>query len=182
MSYLKSLSDNIKSEKDLYIFTKQERVIRRTLGLQHLHKQMSDIIRSHVSEERKSNVKAQMTNWFLHQEYGNIITQVCEQIIGIASSLSDRKLKYTTYDCWGAIYKSNDYTVTHTHWPALWSWCYYIQVPENSPPLVFPQAKLKVFPKKDEVIIFPGHVQHEVPKCTDMQGERIILAGNIYLS
>ena len=43
------------------------------------------------------------------------------------------------------------------------------------------EAKLKVFPKPDEIVIFPGHVTHEVPKAIDMIGERIILAGNIYL-
>jgi hypothetical protein len=54
-------------------------------------------------------------------------------------------------------------------------------VPENAPPLYFREAKLKVFPKPDEIVIFPGHVTHEVPKANEMIGERIILAGNIYL-
>ena len=54
-------------------------------------------------------------------------------------------------------------------------------MPNNAPPLYFPQAKLKVFPKTDELIMFPGHVIHEVPKAIDMTGERIVLAGNIYL-
>jgi hypothetical protein len=29
--------------------------------------------------------------------------------------------------------------------------------------------------------MFPGQVIHEVPKAIDMIGERIVLAGNIYL-
>jgi len=40
---------------------------------------------------------------------------------------------------------------------------------------------LEVYPKPDEIVIFPGHVIHEVPKASDMTEERIILAGNIYL-
>ena len=58
---------------------------------------------------------------------------------------------------------------------------YYIQVPNNAPPLYFREAKLVVNPKPDEIVIFPGHVTHEVPKASEMTEERIILAGNIYL-
>ena len=70
---LKSLSDNIKSESEFYTFVKLERVIRRPLSLHHLHKDMADIIRSHKHEEaRMSNVKAWMTNWFLHKQYESV--------------------------------------------------------------------------------------------------------------
>jgi hypothetical protein len=54
-------------------------------------------------------------------------------------------------------------------------------MPNNAPPLYFDEAKFKVYPKPDEIILFPGHVIHEVPKAIDMIGERIVLAGNIYL-
>ena len=66
---LKELSQNLQTEDEFHTFVKKERVIRRTLGFQHLHKQMSDIIRSHkYEEERKSNVQAYMTNYFLHKQ------------------------------------------------------------------------------------------------------------------
>ena len=183
---LKSLSDNIKSESEFYTFVKLERVIRRPLSLHHLHKDMADIIRSHKHEEaRKSNVKAWMTNWFLHKQYKSI-NEVCNQAIHIVKSVTKNDQKGTlenffTFDCWGAIYEQYHHTKPHTHGPALWSWVYYIQVPDNAPPLHFREAKLSVHPKSDEIIIFPGHVTHEVPKANEMIGERIILAGNIYL-
>ena len=183
---LKSLSDNLKSEDEFHTFVKSERVIRRTLSLQHFSQEMSDIIRSHKHEEaRKSNVKAYMTDWFLHKKYP-IINDVCNRAIEIVKSVTLRDQKGTlenffTFDCWGAIYNQHDFTKPHTHGPALWSWCYYIQVPNNAPPLYFREAKLVVNPKPDEIVIFPGHVTHEVPKASDMTEERIILAGNIYL-
>ena len=186
MSFLKSLSDNIQSEQDFHIFKKKERVIRRTLGFQHLHKQMSDIIRSHkYEEERKSNVQAYMTDWFLHQKY-SIINDVCNSAIDVIKSLQVKDQKgsldqFFPFDCWGAIYNLDDFTKPHTHGPALWSWVYYIQVPNNAPPLYFREADLRVFPKQDELIMFPGHVLHEVPIAEGMVDERIILAGNIYL-
>ena len=183
---LKDLANNIQKESEFHTFVKSERVIRRPLSLHHLHKDMADIIRSHKHEEaRMSNVKAWMTNWFLHKQYESV-NEVCNQAIDIVKSVTknDQKgqlEKYFTFDCWGAIYDNKHYTQPHTHGPALWSWCYYIQIPDNAPPLYFREAKLKVFPKPDEIIIFPGHVIHEVPKASDMNEERIILAGNIYL-
>jgi len=183
---LKNLSDNLLSESEYHTFVKRERVIRRTLSLQQYNGQMSDIIRSHKYEEaRKSNVQAYMTDWFLHKKYP-IIQTVCDAAIDIVKNVQvkDQKGvldKYFTFDCWGAIYSVDDYTKPHTHGPALWSWVYYIQVPNNAPPLYFSEANLRIHPKPNEIILFPGHVLHEVPTAVDMSEERIVLAGNIYL-
>ena len=183
---LKDLANNIQKESEFHTFVKSERVIRRPLSLHHLHKDMADIIRSHkYEEERKSNVQAYMTNYFLHYQY-SIINKVCNKAMDIVKSLQVKDQKGTldkffTHDCWGAIYNESDFTKPHTHGPALYSWCYYIQVPNNAPPLYFREAKLKVHPKPDELVIFPGHVTHEVSHAIDMSEERIVLAGNIYL-
>ena len=183
---LKNLANNLRTEDEFHTFVKKERVMRRPLSLHHLHKDMVNIIRSHkYEEERKSNVQAYMTNYFLHKQH-SIVNEVANKAIGIIQSIQVKDQKGTldkffTFDCWGAIYNESDFTKPHTHGPALWSWVYYIQVPNNAPPLVFPQAKFKVYPKPDEIILFPGHVTHEVPKAVAMTGERIVLAGNIYL-
>ena len=183
---LKELSNNLQTEDEFHTFTKKERVIRRQLSLHHLHKELINVIRSQEdTQQRKTNVKAFMTDWYLHQ-MNSYVNEVCNSAIDIVKSLQVKDQKGTldkffTYDCWGAVYSENDYTLPHTHGPALWSWVYYIEVPYNAPPLYFPQAKLKVFPKTDELIMFPGQVIHEVPKAIDMIGERIVLAGNIYL-
>ena len=184
---LKNLSNNIQKESELHTFVKSERVIRRQFNLDIRQlEQLAYIIDSHKHEEaRRSNVKAWMTNWFLHKQYP-IVNDVCNKAIEIVKSVTknDQKgtlEKFFTFDCWGAIYEQHQHTLPHTHGPALWSWCYYIQVPDNAPPLYFREAKLKVYPKPNEIVIFPGHVIHEVPKASEMTGERIILAGNIYL-
>ena len=67
---LKELSNNLQTEDEFHTFVKSERVIRRPLSLHHLHKDMADIIRSHKhEEERKSNLKGYITNFFLHKKY-----------------------------------------------------------------------------------------------------------------
>ena len=183
---LKDLANNLRTEDEFHTFVKSERVIRRTLSLQHTHQEMSDIIRSHkYEEERKSNVQAYMTNYFLHHSY-KCVSAVCDSAIDIIQSLQSKDQKGTlnkffTFDCWWAIYNESDFTKPHTHGPALWSWVYYIKVPNNAPPLTFSEAKLRVHPKPDEIVIFPGHVLHEVPHAHGMSDERIVLAGNIYL-
>jgi len=183
---LKELSKNLQAEDEFHTFSKKERVIRRPLSLHHLHKDMADIIRSHKYEEaNKSNVQAYMTNYFLHKQH-SIVNDVCNAAIEIVKSIQVKDQKGTldkffTFDCWGAIYSVDDYTKPHTHGPALWSWVYYIQVPNNAPPLYFSEADLRIHPKPDELILFPGHVLHEVPTAIGMSEERIVLAGNIYL-
>ena len=183
---LKELSNNLQTEDEFHTFVKSERVIRRPLSLHHLHKDMADIIRSHkYEEERKSNVQAYMTNYFLHKQH-SIVNDVCNAAIEIVKSIQVQDQKGTldrffTFDCWGAIYSVDDYTIPHTHGPALWSWVYYIQVPNNAPPLYFSEANLRIHPKPDELILFPCHVLHEVPTAIGMSEERIVLAGNIYL-
>jgi len=183
---LKDLSNNLRTEDEFHTFVKKERVIRRPLSLHHLHRELVNIIRSQEdTQQRKTNVKAYMTDWYLHQ-MNSYVNEVCNSAIDIVKSLQVKDQKGTldkffTFDCWGAIYNESDFTKPHTHGPALWSWVYYIQVPNNAPPLYFPQAKLRVHPKPDEIVIFPGHVIHEVPHAIGMSDERIVLAGNIYL-
>ena len=90
---LKELSNNLRTEDEFHTFVKKERVIRRPLSLHHLHKDMADIIRSHkYEEERKSNVKAFMTNYFLHKQH-SIINDVANKAIGIIQSIQVKDQK-----------------------------------------------------------------------------------------
>ena len=140
---LKKLSDNIQSESELHTFVKYERVIRRQLQMDIRQlEQLAYIIETHKHEEaRRSNVKAWMTNWFLHNDYP-LVNTVCEKAIDIVRTvtLKDQKgtlEKFFTFDCWGAIYEQYHHTKPHTHGPALWSWVYYLQVPDNAPLYIF---------------------------------------------
>ena len=99
--------------------------------------------------------------------------------------------------CWGSIYGKGDYSELHAHVPAMYSWVYYVKVDDNSAPLHFPRKLLgpvkdQSFGWKDETpdsglyyrpksgtgIVFPGWLQHQVPKH-DNDNERIIVVGNV---
>ena len=82
------------------------------------------------------------------------------------------------YDVWGAVYKKGDYTISHDHWPAIWSWTYYVNVTSQCSPLVFTNTDYKVQPVNGLLVIFPGWVKHKVlPQENDH--ERVMVAGNL---
>jgi hypothetical protein len=83
-----------------------------------------------------------------------------------------------TEECWGASYGKGEFTQDHNHWPAIWSWCYYLQVPKGSSPLVFPEAGIMFEPKVGDLVIFSGQAQHSVPPC-ECEDKRVMMAGNI---
>ena len=114
---LKDLANNIQKESEFHTFVKSERVIRRQLKLDIRQlEHLAYIIDSHKHEEaRMSNVKAWMTNWFLHQDYP-LVNTVCEKAIDIVKSVTknDQKgqlEKFFTFDCWGAIYDQYHHTL-----------------------------------------------------------------------
>ena len=57
-------------------------------------------------------------------------------------------------------HSAREEVIEHTHWPFLWSWCYYAKVDKTSPPLIFPEAKQVFEPELGDLIIFPGYVTH----------------------
>ena len=97
------------------------------------------------------------------------MNDVCDSAIDIIKSIQvqDQKgtlNKFFTFDCWASSIEKMILLYLIPTAPALWSWVYYISIPNNAPPLYFDEAKFKVYPKSDEIILFPGHVRHEVQR------------------
>tara|TARA_Y100001963_G_C6724848_1_gene420905 strand:- start:683 stop:1222 length:540 start_codon:yes stop_codon:yes gene_type:complete len=79
---------------------------------------------------------------------------------------------------WVARYNKDQYTLPHGHSPfALYGFVYFIKSPKGASPLVFTTSGKKIKPEEGRVVIFPGNLNHHVPKnkCED----RVIIAGNI---
>ena len=136
-------------------------------------------------QNHNTNVKADMTyHQMWHEKYPgheNFRT-VCSLAIQLAMEHCPEKMrpifKPVVTECWGAIYRQNEFTRPHDHWPAIWSFCYYVQASKNCSPIVFPGAKLSIKPKNGMMILFPGWVEHYVPK-QKTSSERIMIAGNM---
>ena len=142
---------------------------------------LAEIILSKGDEQdRKTNVKANMTKWRLdleHKEVGNLADETIKLAKDIRKGFG-REYEYVTRSCWGAVYTKGDYTDLHAHWPCIYSWCYYVKAPKGSSPLVFPDANIEFTPTEGDLIIFSSLANHKVPPC-DIEEKRIMIAGNI---
>ena len=147
-----------------------------------LNEELVVIIRANGDTQRhKTNVKANMTDWFMQKEHKQFQI-VGDKAIDIARKNSPHDIGMELFDCWGVIYQKDDWTKAHDHWPHPWSFVYYIQCGEFDSPLAFPdgyQGEHHVRPLSGDMVLFPGWLRHKVnPQLAD--NERIVVAGNLH--
>ena len=135
-------------------------------------------------QNNKSNVQAQMTEWIMQDQPG--FKQLADIIKNMARECSlkqfNRDINAEISDMWGMKYKSNEHAISHDHWPALWSFAYYLNAPKDAPGLFFPQMGEQGGERKLEpglLIMFPGHIQHAVRKVI-YKGYRYVVSANVY--
>ena len=168
-------------------------VIRNPIELRQLNLEddirgiLTDIIVDRGDEQNhSSNVKADMTDWFMHHKYKEF-KELSIHAESVAKQMTKDPVAMFTFDCWGAVYRKGEYTKKHSHWGNLWSWCYYLEVPPDAPPFRFEDitemgesepSSFDVYPKENDLLMFPSWVLHSVPK-SESNSERIVVAGNI---
>ena len=131
-------------------------------------------------KRRITVVQADITNLNMHHRYPSF-NRICDIVITYAEKMGSTPIKCRTSDCWGVLYKKNDFAVAHAHWPKIWSWGYYVKVPQGSSPLVFPEGKegnYYVFPQVGDLVIFPAWIKHEVPPSLTEE-DRMLVGGNL---
>jgi len=117
-----------------------------------------------------------MTDWYMHKEntsFSWVARRACEFAQEVCSKLA--KTKFECHESWGVHYKDTNNASPHSHWLYQYAFGYYVKVPEYAP-IVFPNADYEYNPKKGDLIVFPGHITHEVKP---VKGERIMIAGNL---
>ena len=73
--------------------------------------------------KHRSNIKAQMTEWNMQLEAGGEHFQkLVDWVREVSIDSSPVQFIPDCYDCWGAVYRKGEYTQSHDHWPAIWSW------------------------------------------------------------
>ena len=202
MSALEKLSKQVNSH-DLHmnpncqIFVDRFPVIETNVGDTH-HTSWNNSKKGLIShiradgdqQKRKTNVKAYMTGWFMHN-YSSEFAWVCDHAMKIAEKHNPTPIKLEVFDCWGAVYNKGDWTKVHNHWPTVWSFVYYVKACEKCAPLVFDDCPIQdpwyaplstqaycVIPKEGRMIMFPGWVRHSVPEQI-CDHERIVVSGNL---
>jgi len=124
----------------------------------------------------KTNVKADMTNWFMQRKYP-IFNSVGDIAIKFVQEAFPYEIQLELYDIWGVVYKRGNFTRIHDHWPHLWSFSYYVKS-DGTTPIIFPEGRHYFYPKTDDMILFPGILRHSVP-IHESDEERIVVSGNI---
>ena len=136
-------------------------------------------------QERKTNVKAQMTEWNVREsEWYSLCKDIIDNHIFYLSGEID--VRWKIVNIWGASYQKGDWTKYHAHRPCTFSFCYYPKVDiRDSSPLVFPDMQgekkgywYSVKPRTGQLIIFPAYLTHGVPFQKENKG-RVVIAGNI---
>lgn len=128
----------------------------------------------------KTNVKAQMTGWHMHSYSG--FDKLCGIIMKttgvIGSRINDTFLDFKLVNIWGCKYKSNEETISHDHWPNVWSIAYFLYPPKDCSELVFTEFDYVIKPEHGMLVIFPGHYLHQVNK-KPFEGYRYVVSANI---
>lgn len=79
---------------------------------------------------------------------------------------------------WAALYQKNNFTESHKHMPNTYSFVYFVRSEKKHSPLKFDNSLFSFSGKPGDLIIFPSHIWHSVPKQKIMS-QRITLIGNI---
>ena len=198
MSLLKTISSNIIREKE--ITKKKERqfennpwsklfeapfpVIQKEFNDEKLRKRLAQTCRATGDvQKRQTNARASMTDWWMH-ETDSDFKKVCDLAMNLAMDNSPSEVALMPYDCWGVVYNKDDYTISHDHWPQIWSWVYNVECCIFCAPLVIDGCfdghfdADEILPQEGNMIMFPGWIKHTVPEQL-CDHERIVIAGNI---
>ena len=126
-----------------------------------------------------------MSTWNLFREYADDFEDLTCFLSYMSKSYmknhfnKDVSGKFYVSEMWGIVTEPNGLATPHNHWPAVFTFVYYLSLPEKNPPLVFTDSDLKIYPKEGELIFFPSWLKHEVP-VNETSEERVCYAGNIY--
>lgn len=165
---------------DINIIPHPCEVLTITLGIPLKYKQkcIEELYNLGDKQNNKTNVKAIMSSYKIWEE-SRIFDTLINNIGKTLASNKPLKPKtmYSLVDCWGAIYKKDNFTILHQHGLNKFSFIYYLKASSKSAPLEFPLSNYIIQPKDDLLVIFPSFLPHSVPKQIEDE-DRICIAGN----
>ena len=88
-----------------------------------LHSALESIILKTGDEwkGRLTVVQANITNLNMHGRYKEFRT-ISDMVLLYAEKMGSTPIKCKTSDCWGVLYKKNNFATAHAHCPNIWSW------------------------------------------------------------
>ena len=159
----------IKTEAEIGIYTLDNH--------QELNNNLKNIIsdfRKKYPESDTSNVKAWHSHFDTHKKEPKFNILI-DRIMDASRDFIKIKCNLYPLNFWVMEYGKGNYAVKHNHWPATLSGIYYIDVEENSSPIIF-ENDFVIKPKNGMLLLFPSIVNHEVPPS---KGKRIVASINL---
>lgn len=136
------------------------------------------IIEQGDKKDRKTNVKADMTDWNMTSQ--PLFKQITDRVEDVVQewywTRAGVQLLTNVSACWGAVYRKGDFAVPHSHLPDSYSFVYYPKVEAGCSPLMFKGYTYE--PKEGYGIIFPSYLDHMVQPET-LDSIRVVVAGNL---
>ena len=117
-------------------------------------------------------VRGKMSEWHICGKYIDVIKEWAKTLIPPVKGMIPRII-----DAWYARYDYGNHALVHNHGDIYASFVYYVKTPEGSSPIVFPDENETVEAREGNILIFPGHVNHYVPK--NKCDGRVVVAGDI---
>ena len=124
-----------------------------------------------------SHLSSWRSDWKTHKKdsrFNVLIDFTIETLEQIHKDLFHSEREFACIEMWIAQYDKGDHAERHYHYPLDWSAVYYINVEDNTSPIIFGED-IRVQPENNMMLLFPGWLNHRVPKT---QGKRTLIAMN----
>jgi len=136
-------------------------------------------LRDSSSQNVKAGITRSLLNYSNKDGIKELLSYICSSLISYSANTeycNSRNAKIT--DMWGVQYLTGENTDPHTHHPNTLSFVYFVSSQKNDSPLVFCDSLFKFNGKPGELLIFPSHLKHYVPKQKN-KNKRTTIAGNV---
>ena len=137
-----------------------------------------------IDNQRYTNIRGSQYNFPIGEETEGVKT-VMKWVDSLCygnhfmhkTALREHNLIKVDMTVWFAKYGKDQYTIIHDHRSDLLAFVYFVNAPKGASPLVFTTSGKKIKAEAGKIVVFPGTIQHCVPKnkCEN----RLVLAGNI---
>ena len=126
--------------------------------------------RKSFPQSNKTNVQAWHSNYNTHKTT-DVFNQVMNTTIGTCNDMSQEyfktlpigHFKFIVDSLWLAMYEKSDYTAIHTHFPASFAACYYVDVEDDCSPITFgAHDELSIQPKNGMLLVWLALLPHRV--------------------
>ena len=151
---------------------------------QVITKDICNQYRKSFPQSNTSNVHAWHSDWNTHTTtdvFDPLIKLTIDTCNHISEDVFESPITYPYHyvidNLWLTMYERSDYTQKHNHFPSEFSACYYVDVNDNSSPILFGyDHELSIQPENGMLLIWLSIIPHEVEST---ESQRTCICMNI---